>query len=305
MVRPTLGVPALTRKANILAVDDKRANLLALGALLGQEHHVVFANSGQEAIAQLESSADIDVILMDVQMPGLDGFETAVRIKKLKDCQDIPIIFITAVYSDDPYIKKGYEVGGIDYFSKPFDPEILKLKIAIYANFRRRTDLLRERERNVQASEELLSVGRKLASILERLPVGVLIADTEGRICQTTEEVSRIFRSGEPTARDSYGEILGWWNASGQMIRSGDAPLARALKGEASHSRPMAIRCFDGTEKTILSSAAPLRALDGAIVGAVVLVQDLSEGKQIERDLEERVTRLVALGVELEESAPR
>jgi response regulator RpfG family c-di-GMP phosphodiesterase len=293
------------RKATILAVDDKRANLLALDALLGQEYAMLYANSGAEALSILLKAAEVDLILMDVQMPGLDGFETASRIKKMQQCQDIPIIFITAVYSDDPYIKKGYEVGGIDYFSKPFDPEILKLKVAIYASFRQRADLLRERERHIRESEELLRVGRRLSSVLERLPIGVLIADNEGRICQTTEEVSRIFRSGEQAAHDTYGEILGWWNESGHMIKDAPGPLGAALQGEERHSEAVTIRCLDGTEKTILGSAAPLRALDGRIVGAVVLIQDLTEGKRIERDLERRVTRLVALGVELEESTAR
>jgi PAS domain-containing protein len=149
----------------------------------------------------------------------------------------------------------------------------------------------------------LLRVGRRLSSMLERLPVGILISDTEGRICQTTEEVARIFRSGEPTAADAYGEILDWWNSSGQTLKNG--PLARALRGEALHSEPMEIQCFDGSRKTILSSAAPLRGLDGRIVGAVVFVQDLTETRRVEEDLEERVTRLVSLGVELEQSVPR
>jgi PAS domain S-box-containing protein len=240
---------------------------------------------------------------MDVQMPGLDGFETVAQIKKIPQCRDIPVIFITAVYSDDPYVKRGYEVGGIDYFSKPFDPEILKLKVQIYATFRRRADYLKQRERQALEAEELLRVGRRLSSTLERLPVGVLIADTEGRICQTTEEVSRIFRSGEPTAHDAYGEMLEWWNSSGQKIKHGT--LARALLGEESHSEPVEIQCFDGSRKTIITSAAPLRGLDGAIVGAVVLAQDLTESKKIEEDLERRVTRLVSLGVELEQTAPR
>jgi len=296
--------PRLAQKrARILAVDDKRANLVALDALLSHEHDMVLANSGQEAIALLRKMTNIDVILMDVQMPGLDGFETVVQIKKIEHCRDIPVIFITAVYSDDPYVKRGYEVGGIDYFSKPFDPEILKLKVEIYASFRRRADFLRQRERQVLDAEELLRVGRRLSSTLERLPVGILIADTEGRICQTTEEVSRIFRVGEPTAHDAYGEILEWWNSSGQVIKNG--PLARALRGEALHSEPIEIQCFDGSRKTILSSAAPLRGLDGRIVGAVVLAQDLTETKRIEEDLAQRVTRLVSLGVELEQSAPR
>src|SRR5260221_2973799 len=178
---------ATTQRGTVLVVDDKRANQLALAAVLEAEYEMLFADSGAEAIALLETRRDVDIILMDVHMPEMDGFETAARIKKLPALQDIPLIFVTAVYQDDPFVKNGYEVGGIDYFSKPFDPEILKLKIAIYANFRRRTDLLREGERHVQASEELLRVGRKLSSILEHLPIGVLIADIEGRICQTTE----------------------------------------------------------------------------------------------------------------------
>ena len=296
----------ILRRANILAVDDKRANLLALDALLGTDHHLLFAKSGDEAISLLETTKDVDLILMDVQMPGLDGFETAARIKKMPQCHDIPIIFITAVYSDNPYVKRGYEVGGIDYFSKPFDPEILKMKVEIYASFRLKADFLKEKERHIQESEELLKVGRRLSAVLERLPVGVLIADVQGRICQTTEEVSRIFRSGEPTAHDSYGESLGWWTEGGQSLKSDDGPLARALqRGESSHSELISIRCFDGTEKKILVSASPLRALDTRIVGAVIVIQDLTESRMIEADLEQRVTKLVALGVELEESAAR
>jgi CheY-like chemotaxis protein len=118
------------RKATVLVVDDKQANLLALAAVLESDYELLFANSGAEAITLLKARGGVDVILMDVHMPDMDGFETASRIKKLEALQNIPIIFVTAVYQDDPFVKKGYEVGGIDYFSKPFDPEILKLKVA-------------------------------------------------------------------------------------------------------------------------------------------------------------------------------
>ena len=160
------------RRARVLIVDDNPPNLLALAAVLESDYELAFANSGTEAIKLLEARADIDVILMDVHMPGLDGFETAARIKKMNDRAGIPIIFVTAVYQDDPFVKRGYEVGGIDYFSKPFDPEILKMKIAAYAAFRLKADLLRERELHIRESEELLRVGRKLSSMLESLPVG-------------------------------------------------------------------------------------------------------------------------------------
>ena len=293
----------ISGKPNVLAVDDKAPNLVALEAVLHDECNIIRAQSGDEALAILKDCRDIDVILMDVHMPGMDGYETAGKIKKMSRCRDIPIIFITAVYTEDPYVRKGYEAGGIDYFGKPFDPDILKMKIAIYTSFRRRATHLEERERHVAESQELLRVGRKMASVLESLPVGVLIADIEGRICQTTQEVSRILRAAEATENDVYGGVLGWWDAGGQMIKE-SGPLARALHlGESSHSERLQIRCFDGVTRTILVSTSPLRGVDGGIVGAVILIQDLSESSRIKEDLEERVNRLMGVGVELEQSA--
>lgn len=294
----------MPRKANVLAVDDNRGNLVALDAVLGGQYKLFLASSGEEALALLQLRPDIDVILMDVQMPGLDGFETAELIKQQPACRDIPIIFVTAVYTEDPFIKKGYEVGGIDYFTKPFDPEILKLKIGIYASHRLKIDLLEERERHLRHSEELLRVGRKLSSVLEDLPVGVLIADLDGRICQSTEQVARIFNCADASA--TYGEMLGWWDAGGQMIRDEQSPLARALRrGEVSHGERMQIRCLDGALKTVLVSASPLRSPGGERTGAVILIQDLTESRKLEEDLAQRVTAIVDLGVALEESAGR
>src|SRR4051812_30277906 len=116
--RPVMG------KARILVVDDRRANLIALEAVLGADYEMLFAESGEEALAVMRSRQDVDLILMDVQMPDMDGFETAERIKQMDQVREIPIIFVTAIYTEDPFIRKGYQVGGIDYFSKPFDPEI-------------------------------------------------------------------------------------------------------------------------------------------------------------------------------------
>jgi CheY-like chemotaxis protein len=293
----------MPRKANILAVDDKRANLIALDGLLYADYNVISAESGEEAIEILQKRHDVDLVLMDVQMPGMDGFETASRIKQLHAHRDVPIIFITAIFTENPWIKKGYEVGGIDYFTKPFDPDILKLKVAVYSSFRLKADFLKERELHLKESEELLRVGRKLSSVLESLPVGVLIADPDGRICQITEEVSRIINT-DTTDADSYGELLGWWDTAGKMLKDHDGPLERALKrGESSHSERVQIRRFNGAPKTIVASAFPLRGLDRQIVGAVILIQDLTETKSIEQDLEKRVTNLVSLGVELEQTA--
>jgi CheY-like chemotaxis protein len=288
----------------ILVVDDQESNLVALQAVFsGSGYNLIEATSGAEAISILKNNPNIAVILLDVQMPNMDGFQTATLIKQMEEARDIPIIFITAIYREDPFVRKGYQVGAVDYFSKPFDPEILRMKVAIYAAYRQKSNLLREREMRIRESEELLKAGRKLSAILESLPVGVIIADVNGRVCQTNEEVFRLFKSAGAVESDSYGEVLGWWDHSGQMIKGKDGPLSRALaEGESCQNQVLDITCFDGTSKTILCSASPLRGLDGTIVGAGVVIQDVTEPKRFEKDLEQRILKLISIGVELHQT---
>jgi CheY-like chemotaxis protein len=293
----------LPRKSTILAVDDIPANLVAIEAVLDGDFTLVFASSGPEAIEIVKARSDIDVILMDLQMPTMDGFEAAERIKALPGCKDIPIVFITALYREDPHVKRGYQVGGVDYFTKPFDPDLLKLKMGIYASFRQKAAVLKEREDHLIATEELVKAGRKLSAVLESLPVGILIADISGRVCQSNDEVSRICKATSAIEHDAYGEMLGWWTSGGEQIKDPDGPLARALKsGQSSASAPLVIRCFDGSPKLVAASASPLFGTAGQVVGAVIVIKDVSESKQIEEELQTRVANLVSMGIAIEES---
>ncbi len=293
----------MRKKPPILAVDDTPGNLVALEAVLDRDFEVIQAGSGQRAIEILRQRSDIVVVLMDIQMPIMDGYEAAARIKKIPGCEDIPIVFITAVYHEDPYVKRGYAAGGVDYFTKPFDPELLRLKVGIYSSFRQKAALLREREQHIRETEELLKAGRRLSAVLESLPVGVLIADIDGRICQSNDEVSRICKATDAINHDDYGEMIRWWTAGSSRLKDSDGPLALALRsGTSSHDEEIEIRCFDGTSKRVLVSASPLIGLSGKIVGAVIVMKDTSETKKIELELENRVARLVTLGVELEQS---
>ena len=289
-------------RSSLLLVDDTPANLMALEAVLeGPEYELFKAHSGEEAL-RLMHQHDFALVLLDLQMPGMDGFETARRMKAMERGREVPIIFVTAVFNEDPYVRQGYEAGGVDYFSKPFDPDILKMKVGLYASFHQKTQLIREREKRLRETEELLRAGRKLSAVLETLPIGVLIADAEGRIVQINEEVSRIW--GGEIREHTYAEFLGWWTHDGQLIKASSSPLVRALKeGEASHNEFTRLSCLDGTRKSVLNSASPLHNLEGDIVGAVVVIQDITEHQQIGDEVEERIRRLITAGVELEQTA--
>jgi CheY-like chemotaxis protein len=131
-------------RAKILLVDDRPENLVALEAVLGAlDQTLVRANSGEEALKALLTD-DFAVILLDVQMPGLDGFETAAHIKRRERTKDIPIIFLTAVSNGPHHTFRGYAAGAVDYLSKPFDPWILRAKVSVFVELHRKNQLLKE-----------------------------------------------------------------------------------------------------------------------------------------------------------------
>lgn len=153
-------------KVNILLVDDRPENLLALSAALESlDQNLVKANSGSEALRCLLNQ-DFAVILTDVQMPGMDGFETATLIRERKRSQHTPIIFITGLNQNDTHVFRGYSLGAVDYLLKPFDPEILKSKVAVFISlFKKTEEVKRQAARLETANKELEReiTSRKLA----------------------------------------------------------------------------------------------------------------------------------------------
>jgi PAS domain S-box-containing protein len=287
--------PTSEKRVKILAVDDKPANLLALEAVLDDELYALLtAHSGPSALELLRKNPDVALILLDVQMPIMDGFEVARRIKRMPGFEEIPVIFITAICTEDPSVRQGYEVGAVDYFSKPFDPDVLRRKVKVYASFQHKALLLVEKERQLAETKELLRVARTHASFLETLNVGVMISDLDGRICQTNEAVLKILNSVDQAKDDSYGEFLAWWDRDGQLLKNHDGPLLRALrKGEVSHHEVVEIVCFDRTAKAISTSASPLRGRTGEIVGAVVVIRDITAHRKGDEEIQNRIVHLV------------
>jgi hypothetical protein len=133
-------------KIRILVIDDQPANLLALDSLLGAEYELVKAKSGPEGLRRLLEE-EFALVLLDVLMPGMDGFETAALIRERKQTRDTPIIFITASNSNETHVTRGYSLGAVDYIYKPIVPEILKAKVHVFAELHRKTRRLMMSER--------------------------------------------------------------------------------------------------------------------------------------------------------------
>lgn len=118
--------------ARVLAVDDRRENLVALAAILeGMPIELVSVTSGEDALKRLLSE-DYAVILLDAHMPGMDGFETAGHVKQRERTRHIPILFLTAADYDPHLAFRGYQAGAVDYITKPFDPWVLRSKVAVF-----------------------------------------------------------------------------------------------------------------------------------------------------------------------------
>src|SRR5438874_4301311 len=156
------------RKANILLVDDRPEKLLALEAVLGPlNQNLVRARSGKEALRHLLRD-QFAVILLDVAMPGMDGFETASLIRQRPQTEHTPIIFITSINDTENHIAQGYSLGAVDYMLTPIVPEVLKAKVAVFVDLFKKSEQVRDQARQLHEFEEAQH-RRELAEAVDRL----------------------------------------------------------------------------------------------------------------------------------------
>jgi CheY-like chemotaxis protein len=263
----------------ILIVDDNLANLVALEAILQTPDRVlVRANSGLEAIGIVDAEQEpFGAILLDVQMPGLDGYETAQRIKRLSQGKDVPIIFVTAIYKEDEYVQKGYAAGGLDYFSKPLNSDLLRTKVQIYTDLYRMTHQLDQHEPLMAALRARLAAEKALDKLLQTVSEGVIIVDSEANITRTNEEAKWIWGGSQARPLRGKEDFVGWWVANGKSVQPDEWAMYKALKtGHLHMNEPIAIQCFDGRSKIILESASPLTDETGRSIGAIVVMKTIS-----------------------------
>ncbi|WP_255953370.1 response regulator [Streptomyces odontomachi] len=167
MTTPPPASPPIPDRSSILIVDDMEENLVALAAVLGPlGQRVVFAHSGEEALKAMLRQ-EFAVVLLDILMPGMDGFETASNIKRLDQTKDVPIILLTGRDVDPDYAYRGYAVGAADFLAKPIDPWVLRTKVNVFLELHRKN-----RQLAVQAEQLrrlLLTDQGEGAGLTERL----------------------------------------------------------------------------------------------------------------------------------------
>jgi PAS domain S-box-containing protein len=268
-------------RGTILMVDDHASNLLALEAILeplGQE--LVKASSGEEALKFL-LQREFAVILMDVQMPGMDGFQAASLIKQRERTRTIPIIFLTALSRDAAHIFKGYAHGAVDYLLKPFDPEILRSKVSVFVDLflkeqqlQRQSALLRQKEREALERQSELRYRR----LLDSLPEAMWAARADGTLYyanqvwrdytgrQSSEvSLSLFLEDVHPTEREHMRRV--WEDAVRQGVRT---------------EREFRMRRHDGAWRWHLARAVPERDEGGKLVGIIAVATDIDDKRRAE-----------------------
>src|SRR6187455_630777 len=160
-------IPVRRSEAKILVVDDRADNLLSIEVILEKDNYtIVKANSGKAALKVLLNDHDFSLILMDVQMPDLNGYETATIIYERDKLRNIPIIFITANNYDEDFMFKGYRMGGVDYIYKPINPELLRAKVAVFVELYSKNQQLMLQEKKLLAEIEERKISEERIKLL-------------------------------------------------------------------------------------------------------------------------------------------
>ena len=263
----------------LLAVDDNEHNLFTLRALV-QQHmdvEILEARGGAEALEIAQANPDIDLIILDVQMPEVDGFETAQMLKLRKKTRDIPIIFLTAAFKTEEFQRKGYDVGAVDYLLKPIDDNQFLNKISTYFRLIEKERELNQvlEEKVARRTAQLDQAKQYLENLLKYMGEALLVLSPDGVIrevnpaaCEmlgyspdelTGMSIGDVF---EEEGEEQAGAFMGTWLEA--LIRTGalrDIDAAFIAKG--------------GERIPILFSRTAVMKADGAIRDIICIAKNM------------------------------
>ena len=287
--------PVSDGRAAILLVDDKADKLMAIGSLLvdiGQP--VVTASSGPEALRCLLKE-DFAVILLDVKMPIMDGFETAQLIRGRKATEHTPIIFITSYNDNETDMSRGYALGAVDFIFSPVVPEILRAKVSVFIDLFLKTRQVREQGELLRAAAEQRAVRleTRLEGLLNRLDVGVFRTTIEGRLIEANPAFYRLLHL-------PIGAMLDL-NAVYVRPRERSDLVQRLTHAGHVQAHTARLRCGDGQE--IWASLTKALSNDGGAVLIDGMLEDVTAAKESEEVLIRKTEELARSNSELEQFA--
>jgi PAS domain S-box-containing protein len=268
---------ASCRPASVLLVDDRPANLFALEATLAPLGiRTVTAVSGPEALRRLLAD-EFALVLLDVQMPGMDGFETAALMKRHPRTAHVPIIFVTAIHREGPHLFKGYERGAVDYLTKPFDPNILRSKVRVFVDLfckerqlREQAALLHERE----ARDREHRTEERFRALLDSMPLCVWALGADG----TPVYANRSWLEYAGADAGAQGPLAALHPEDEPAVRT-DVQMA-LLKGEPIELEYRLRSARDGSYRWHGVRFLPQRDPEGVITGWIGTATDIENFKR-------------------------
>ena len=286
-------------RARVLLVDDDERNLLAVATVLEDLGEVVLAKSGEEALRHL-LKGEFAVILLDVYMPGLDGYETAQIIRSRDQTKGIPIVFLSAVNKEAEHLLRGYSMGAVDYVFKPVDPIILRSKVAVFVDLFEKSKEIERKARHEQAlldanlranaerlhaEQELRRAEQRQAAIIQSLPMVLYLEPYEAK------ERRPNYVSGDFQAITGYQfeDIAKQPNIWRERLHPDDQlRVIAALEGRRKSGRSSIEyrwQCADGAYKHFLDQAVLLKDAEGRPVEFAGTLTDISEQRSLESQL--------------------
>jgi len=264
----------------LLLVDDNENNLFTLRALVEKymDVEILEASSGQAALDIALHQPDIDLIILDVQMPEMDGFQTASMLKIRKKTRGIPIIFLTAAFKTNEFQQKGFEVGGVDYLLKPIDDNLLINKISTYFRLIEKERAMNRmlEQRVAERTRELQRARQYLQNVIDTMGEALLVLTPEGTIKSANPAACRMLDyTQEDLSGMSIGDVfeepeqeqanafMGIWLEA--LIRTG--PIANI------DARFIA---KDGRRVPILFSRTAMKDDDGGITDIICIAKDMT-----------------------------
>ena len=273
-------------RVRILIVDDRQENVLALESMLGDPtFDLLVANSGAEALGHL-LTADVALVLMDVLMPGMDGFETARLIRAREACRHIPIIFLTAAGSDLRMIERGYAVGAVDYLVKPLSAAMVKAKVAVFVDLYRKNQQVRRQQEALRLADRARNdeVLRESEALYEAsfnsAAVGITHIGMDGRWLRVNPQFCRAI--GYDPDEISHLRLRDIVHPSD--LNDHLAAQRRLARGELeSFRREERYLRKDGRVVWVDSTVSALRDRSGAVRYFVAVVEDVTARRDAEK----------------------